>query len=642
MKKWGRIGGVALLISTLLSPLQYNKVDAAGVDRENISYINMGTTSNWESYRTHIDIEAAKSELDVVSPNYYKLGINDDTGEEELQINTIHKDFITEMHDRDIEVVPFLYNDWNNKLTLKNIDAYVEKLADDVTKYGFNGLNIDLENIKPEYKNRLTEFVQKLRKKLSPEKRVSVAVAAVPTGTPTGWQKTYDYKKIAEALTGPNDYIVIMAYDEFGTVKGPVARDSFVEKSIKFVINQGISKQKIVLGIPLYGLISRDTDSKTTQIEHWKILGDPTNLNYPSIIKTFNPKITYVESTPVAEFELKQDTSYKINNDYTLTKGKYKVWYEDENSIKKKLSLVQKYNLRGAASWSLAQEHTLMWNYYNDWLNKEYILTKPEVNPLNINSKYITGKAEIGSTVYVKKGNQEIGKVSLLKDGKFSIPVSGLIGDTTLIIYAKDDAGNKSAEVTVRVKRVPTTFNDLESVKDWAKTEIEFMASLGVINGVGNDKYNPESDITRAEFAKLIIKTLGITGTAKEPFTDVNSTNWFANDVALAYTHGIVKGKSVTLFAPEEPITRQEMAVMMVRAIKTQQSIKVKDMNSALSPFKDRNQIENWAKESVVIAVEQGLMNGVSTTTFSPKTNANRAQSAVIMYRFYNQFIKQI
>ena len=638
MRKWGRIGGVALLISTLLSPLQYNVVGAAGVDRENISYINMDTTLNWDSYKKHIDSEAAKSELDVVSPNYYKLIINK-AGEEVLQTNTIKEEFITEMHkkERDIRVVPFLYNDWNNNLTLENIDAYVEKIANDVSYYKFDGINIDLENIDPAYKNRLTVFVQKLRGRLSPEKQVSIAVAAVPTGTPTGWQKTYDYKNIAEALTGPNDYIVIMAYDEFGTIKGPVARDSFVEKSIKYAINQGIPKQKIVLGIPLYGLISRDTDSETTQIEHWKILGDPTNPNYPSIIKTFNPKITYVESTPVAEFELKQDTSYKINSEYTLKAGKYKVWYDDENSIKKKLFLVQKYNLKGAASWSLAQEYTPMWNYYNDWLNKEYILTKPVVNPVDILSENITGKAEMGSTVYVKKGNQPIGQASV-KDGKFSIPVFGLIGDTTLILYAKDDAGNKSAEVTVTVK-VPITFTDLEDVP-WAIEAIETMASLGVINGVGNNKYAPENNVTRAQFAKLIIKTLGITGTASEPFTDVNSTNWFYNDVALAYKYKIINGVSSTEFAPNRPITRQEMAVMMARAINIKQSIKAKDITGTLSTFKDRNQIDTWAKESVAIAVEQGLMNGVTTTTFSPKTNATRAQSAVIMYRFYNKFMK--
>ena len=110
--------------------------------------------------------------------------------------------------------------------------------------------------------------------------------------------------------------------------------------------------------------------------------------------------------------------------------------------------------------------------------------------------------------------------------------------------------------------------------------------------------------------------------------------------MALAYKYGIVNGKSNTLFAPNEPITRQEMAVMMARAINIKQSIKAKDITGTLSTFKDRNQIDTWAKESVAIAVEQGLMNGVTTTTFSPKTNANRAQSAVIMYRFYNKFMK--
>lgn len=636
MRKWGRIGGLALLVSTLLSPLQYNGVYAAGIDRENFSYISMNIANNWGDYVKHIDEEAKNSNLDVVSPNFYKIN-NDE--EETLNSSAIRQGLVDEMHKRGIRVVPILQNDWDNNLTLKNIDTYVEILASDVTEYKYDGINIDLENIKPEYKDRLTEFVRKLRNRLSPEKQVSVAVAAISDASNIeNWARTYDYKGLAKALTGPNDYLVIMAYDQYGNLQGTVAGYSYVENSIKYAIQQqGVPREKVVLGIPLYGKIW-GSNLGVKKIPHWRILGDPSNSSFEPIIKKFSPKISRVDSTPVAEFTLNEDTSYKINSNDTLKAGTYKVWYDDEESIKKKLSLVQKYNLKGAASWSLVQEHTPMWNYYNDWLNKEYILAKPEVNPVDIKSEFITGKAENGSKVYVKKGTQLIGEASV-KDGKFSIPVSGLIGDIKLTVYAIDDAGNKSANVTVTVKRVLISFNDIGGVP-WAQEAINTMASLGIINGMDENTYAPSDNITRAQFAKLIIKTLGLTGTASEPFKDVTSKDWFYNDVALAYKHGIINGVSSTEFAPNKPITRQEMAVMMVRAIQLNQSIKAKDINSALKPFKDRNQIADWAKESVAIAVEQGLMNGVSTDTFSPTTNATRAQSAVIMYRFYNQFMK--
>lgn len=263
----------------------------------------------------------------------------------------------------------------------------------------------------------------------------------------------------------------------------------------------------------------------------------------------------------------------------------------------------------------------------------------PTVNAVNINTTKVTGKAEAGSTVQVYTANQLIGQATASSAGAYTVPVSRLIGNTKITVYATDKAGNRSAGTTITVKPVAVTFKDLGNVQ-WAKENIETMASLGIINGVGDNKYEPNSNITRAQFATLIIKTLNIRGTATEPFSDVNPSDWFANDVALAYKNKIINGVSSTEFAPNQNITRQEMAVMMVRAMSLKQSIKAKDINGTLSKYKDQGEIATWARESVAIAIEQGLMNGVSETTFSPKTNATRAQSAVIMYRFYEKFIK--
>lgn len=641
MQKWGRLGGIVLLIGSLLSPMPFQVANAQEVDRENFSYINLVDPNKWANYGKHIDTEAKNSKLDVVSPTFYK--INND-GEETLNRTALKPELVQDMHSRNIKVVPVIQNDWNNSLTLKNIDAYVDQLASDAEAYGFDGIHIDLENIRPEYKERLTEFVEKLRNRLPVDKQVSVAVAAVPTGKQEGWQKTYDYQGIVEALTGPNDYIVIMAYDEFGTSKGPIARDSFVENSIKYAVQDlKISNKKVVLGIPLYGLIQRIEKNgtvQTAQLEHWRILGDPNNPDFVPILEKFKDKITitYDESTPVAKFTLDEDSFYKIKDNFPLKAGTYTIWYDDERSIKKKLSLVQKYDLRGAASWSLAQEYTPMWDYYNEWLNRKYDLKPPVVSPISIHTKNITGTAEIGSTVYVEYGNQKI-KQATDKEGKFSIPVSRLIGDTKLKVYAIDEAGNKSEDVYVTVNRVPVTFPDLGGVT-WAKEAIERMASLGIINGFADNTFKPNKNVTRAEFATLLIKTLGISGTASEPFTDVTTNDWFYYDVALAYKYNIINGKSTTLFAPNETITRQEMATMMVRAMNVKQTIQVKDINGTLKIFKDRNLIADWAKENVAIAVEQGLITGMGEGRFAPSDNATRAQAAMIMDRFYHKFMK--
>ena len=145
---------------------------------------------------------------------------------------------------------------------------------------------------------------------------------------------------------------------------------------------------------------------------------------------------------------------------------------------------------------------------------------------------------------------------------------------TALTITATDKAGNSSVAVTVKVTKI-IAFTDLQSVP-WAKEAIETMAGLGMINGVGNNKFEPNSNVTRAQFATLIVKTLGISGSAYNPFTDVKSSDWFAKDVALAYQYGIISGVSKTQFAPNRPITREEMAVMMVRAIKLKQNVTAK------------------------------------------------------------------
>lgn len=171
----------------------------------------------------------------------------------------------------------------------------------------------------------------------------------------------------------------------------------------------------------------------------------------------------------------------------------------------------------------------------------------------------------------------------------------------------------------------------------WASQYIQFMAARGIVKGVDATHFEPQRNITRAEFASLVIHTMGLQNEkATNPFADVKSTDWFANVVSIAAKYNIVSGVTKTEFAPKKPISRQEMATMIARAMKVKKDVQLtKSADEILAPFKDKNTVASWAREPMALAIQERLINGVTSDTLSPTSETTRAQAATLMYRFY-------
>nr|WP_328803384.1 S-layer homology domain-containing protein [Paenibacillus silvestris] len=191
------------------------------------------------------------------------------------------------------------------------------------------------------------------------------------------------------------------------------------------------------------------------------------------------------------------------------------------------------------------------------------------------------------------------------------------------------------------------TFVDLNN--HWAKGDVEYLASKLLVNGVEAGRFAPEGTISRAEFSALLVRGLGLSvkesgGSAR--FVDVPESAWYASAVNTAVASGMVSGIGANLFAPNAPITREEMAVVIARALTLTNHGTGREgqeqEGSRLDAFTDRESISSWAQEAVVRASEDGIMNGMEDGRFAPSKYATRAQAAVILKRFlqYVHFIK--
>ncbi len=192
---------------------------------------------------------------------------------------------------------------------------------------------------------------------------------------------------------------------------------------------------------------------------------------------------------------------------------------------------------------------------------------------------------------------------------------------TKYIVFAVKKTEAPVEQPTVPVEQPSVALNDIAG--HWAQSNIERLVSLGAVSGYTDGSFKPGKIISRAEFAAILVKAFKLTAGSGKSFTDT-AGHWAKNDITTAVACGIVNGYDEDTFGPNDPITREQMAAMIVNAAK-------------LSPatgeiqFADSGNVSGWAQKSIVIAVKNGIMKGYPDNKFLPRGNATRAEAVTVI-----------
>lgn len=180
-------------------------------------------------------------------------------------------------------------------------------------------------------------------------------------------------------------------------------------------------------------------------------------------------------------------------------------------------------------------------------------------------------------------------------------------------------------------------FADLAAA-DWAREAVEGLAAREAVNGVGAGRFHPEGEVTRAEFVAMLARIFGIAeGAIKASvFSDVTGEEWYAGYVAAAAELGIAKGREDGTFGPDDPISRQDMAVIVHR-VTLKLKISLKRNPAAFASFGDQGSVADYAAEAVEAVRQAGLVNGVGDGLFAPLALSTRVQAAALIYRLFRE-----
>ena len=233
--------------------------------------------------------------------------------------------------------------------------------------------------------------------------------------------------------------------------------------------------------------------------------------------------------------------------------------------------------------------------------------------------------AEQGFYALVAIDRAENGKNSLYRMGDV---VKNNSKPNTNINKSKADPSVNVPDVTAP----GTTFSDVKNHAN--QTAIEQLASRGIINGMGKGTFAPNKTMTRAEFAAIVTRALGLPAKDTKAFTDVPSSKWYAGYIGTANISGIVNGVGSGKFNPDGTITRQEAAAMVARAAKlcgldtAMDAASIKDM---LAQFGDYRGVASWAKEPLAFCYAAGILDQ-SDLNIEPTKAILRCEIAQMLY----------
>ena len=177
-------------------------------------------------------------------------------------------------------------------------------------------------------------------------------------------------------------------------------------------------------------------------------------------------------------------------------------------------------------------------------------------------------------------------------------------------------------------------FTDVPS-GSWYEEAVQYVYENGLMSGVSEDAFGPDLTTSRAMVVTILYRLAGSPETGSADFADVPADQYYAAPVAWASSCGVVSGYSADTFGPNDPITREQMALILYRFAQEQKQDTSK--RGDLTVFADADQISSYAVDALSWANAQGLINGVDAVTLSPAGRATRAQAATILTQFCRQ-----
>ena len=312
----------------------------------------------WDYYSEYVSApnrEGTSIEgVNVVSPSFYtieKLG----KGEMETNVGDEGKAYIEWAHNNGYKVWPIVSNNSMIDTTSEIMKDYklreklINNIVDNAVADGVDGINIDFENMYAEDKDLFTRFLIELAPRLREVGMVLSVDVTAPDGSDT-WSKCFDRYNIGQVV----DYIIFMAYDQYGASspkEGTTAGADWVEANVKkFLGQEGVEAEKLVLGMPFYTRLWKEENGEIT-----------------SNVLAMNEVNEYIPESANKEWneELKQYYVEYIQDGVT-----YKIWIEDEESIKAKFDIMNRYQLAGAAYWEKDRETDTLWSIIKQELEK--------------------------------------------------------------------------------------------------------------------------------------------------------------------------------------------------------------------------------------------------------------------------------
>ncbi len=224
------------------------------------------------------------------------------------------------------------------------------------------------------------------------------------------------------------------------------------------------------------------------------------------------------------------------------------------------------------------------------------------------------------------------------EDGMKDYGGSSSSGTTGVKKDNKKNNTNKNSE-TVKTDNTQTisseTFTDVKA-DDWFCDAVKFVYENKIMKGVSDDSFEPDEKLSRAMIVTILYRMENEPSASFNKFGDVNADEWYGAAVAWASQNGIVNGVSENDFAPNDDLTREQMAAIIYRYIK----FKGKDVsvgeNTNILSYDDAEYISDYAIDAICYAVGSGLMKGDSESTLNPNGTATRAETAMIIMRLFN------